>query len=117
MTLLLPRRQFLRVLTGLVAAPAVVKAESLMNIVAPKPEIFYVSELRNELLACASGPRTWRRVADGAILRMKESFLIENCRILEESGRVSELRHWSVNRLYGAGAMCYVRVIDISSSA
>jgi hypothetical protein len=37
MTIELPRRQFLRVLTGLIAAPAVIKADALMRIVAPKP--------------------------------------------------------------------------------
>ena len=36
----LPRRQFLRVLTGIIAAPAVVKAESLMKVVAvPKNDL------------------------------------------------------------------------------
>lgn len=37
MTLILPRRRFLAGLVGLVAAPAVVKASSLMKIVSPRP--------------------------------------------------------------------------------
>lgn len=32
----LPRRRFLQVLTGLIAAPAVVKADALMRIAAPR---------------------------------------------------------------------------------
>lgn len=36
MTLILPRRKFLAGLIGLVAAPAVVRAESLMRVVAPR---------------------------------------------------------------------------------
>lgn len=33
--MILPRRRFLQVLTGLIAAPAVVKADALMRVVAP----------------------------------------------------------------------------------
>jgi hypothetical protein len=36
MDLILPRRQFLRCLVGIVAAPTVVKAEGLMKVFAPK---------------------------------------------------------------------------------
>lgn len=36
MTLILPRRRFLAGLVGLVAAPAVIKASSLMKIAAPR---------------------------------------------------------------------------------
>ena len=36
MTILLSRRGVLRCLTGIIAAPAVVKADALMRIVAPK---------------------------------------------------------------------------------
>lgn len=42
MTLILPRRRFLAGLVGLVAAPAVVKASSLMKIVAPRPDFAIV---------------------------------------------------------------------------
>jgi hypothetical protein len=35
MPLEIPRRRFLKVLTGMIAAPAVVKAERLMKVVAP----------------------------------------------------------------------------------
>jgi hypothetical protein len=36
MTLILPRRRFLQGLIGLVAAPAVIRAERLMKVVSPK---------------------------------------------------------------------------------
>lgn len=42
MTLILPRRRFLAGLVGLVAAPAVVKASSLMKIVVPRPSFAVV---------------------------------------------------------------------------
>jgi len=37
--LILPRRQFLKTLSGIIAAPAIVRADSLMKVVAPKPHI------------------------------------------------------------------------------
>lgn len=60
MTLILPRRRFLAGLVGLVAAPAVVKASSLMKIVAPpRPLLVYANrtirdeeELRAMTLYC-----------------------------------------------------------------
>lgn len=40
--MILARRRFLQCLTGIIAAPAVVKADSLMRVFAPKPKtIFY----------------------------------------------------------------------------
>lgn len=36
--MILARRQFLRCLTGIIAAPAVVKADALMKVFAPKPQ-------------------------------------------------------------------------------
>ena|GEM_PF-6723692 len=34
--LILPRRQFLKTLSGIIAAPAIVRADSLMKVVAPQ---------------------------------------------------------------------------------
>jgi hypothetical protein len=43
MTLLLPRRKFLKGLMGLIAAPAVVRAEALMPIVVWKPSFGFIN--------------------------------------------------------------------------
>lgn len=48
--ILLPRRRFLKVLTGIIAAPAVVKADSLMRIVVPEPSWFHISYDITEML-------------------------------------------------------------------
>jgi hypothetical protein len=47
--MILPRRRFLQVLTGLIAAPAVVKADALMRIVAPRRQLAAL-EIINEAL-------------------------------------------------------------------
>jgi hypothetical protein len=39
--LILPRRQFLKTLSGIIAAPAIVRADSLMKVVAPKRQMLY----------------------------------------------------------------------------
>lgn len=51
------RRLFLKGLTGLFVAPAIVKAESLMKIVVPKQEI--ITDLRTIPNALFFGDMTW----------------------------------------------------------
>lgn len=43
--MILQRRQFLRCLTGIVAAPAIVKADALMKVFAPKNPSITISEI------------------------------------------------------------------------
>ncbi len=80
MTIELQRRQFLRVLTGLIAAPAVIKADALMRVVAPKPGLAF-DALGNQYEAYTSWfrmmkpviPSDWRymvRVANADDLGM-----------------------------------------------
>ena len=40
MTLILPRRQFLKTLSGIIAAPAIVRADNLMKVVAPALHVY-----------------------------------------------------------------------------
>ncbi len=52
--LILPRRHFLKTLSGIIAAPAIVRADSLMKVVAPK---FPKTALRTSL-----PPMAWRKI-------------------------------------------------------
>lgn len=66
MTFAIPRRAFLRCLTGIIAAPAIIKADRLMRVVAPRQAILsdlYTAEfslsLENLLRAKEMLKRNW----------------------------------------------------------
>jgi hypothetical protein len=59
--LILPRRAFLKGLLALVAAPAVVRAESLMPIVAWRPTFWYSHGGGMNFLACSKADPRRRR--------------------------------------------------------
>lgn len=48
MPVILARRRFLQCLTGIIAAPAVVKADSLMRVFAHKPKTIFYNPLSEE---------------------------------------------------------------------
>lgn len=46
--IILPRRGFLKVLAGLIAAPAIVKASSLMKVIAPRIDLELLRRIREK---------------------------------------------------------------------
>lgn len=71
MAIEIPRRQFLRCLTGLIAAPAVIKASALMKVVALDDFDLAYDSLNNRFESYVSwfrlqppfAPRDWRYVS------------------------------------------------------